>query len=339
MNKFPRISIITCSYNSNLQVFEKMLLSVKMQTYPKDKIEHLVMDGGSTSGTLALVKKYNCKIYSDTKLRDKGQARVSMGIKKARGDIVLILESDNVLIGKDWLKKMVQPFIENNKIFCTFSAYNHYDNNMPITTRYCALFGSSDPALYYLGKSEKIPLTQKYYNKGEIMSEKKNYYVVKFNKNNLPTIGDNGHMFLRRAINKVNKAPEKFIHVDAFYELLSYGYDTYGVVKNSITHFSNKKIVDLVKRRVEVKEDFYNGRFIERKYKIFDPNSIQDIKSLIKFIIFSLTFIIPFFRSLMGYLRIPDTAWFLHPIICFLMLAGYGTSEIKWILKKRFTII
>lgn len=330
----PRISIITCTFNSNLSLFEQALKAVKEQTYPPELIEHIVMDGGSTNGCVELAKKYKCIVEVDKKLKNKDQVRSSLGIKKAKGKLILILESDNIITSENWIYQMVEPFLKNKKIICTYSAYNSYLPNMSLTTRYCALFGSPDPALYYLKKSEKIRFDEKQYTKGEVLKEIPNYWIVKFTKDTLPTIGDNGHMFLKNVVDLVNKDPEKFIHVDVFAELLKQGYDTFGVVKNSIIHTTNPNIWFFVKRRVAVKSQYYDKKREVRKYFVFNPRSKKDIVNLVKFTFFSLTVLIPFYESVRGYIRIRDTAWFLHPFMCIFMLFGYGYSVIKYEVQR-----
>ena len=47
-----------------------------------------------------------------------------------------------------------------------------------------------------------------------------------------------------------------------------------------------------------------------------------------KFVIFSLTLIEPIFESIRGYTKIREPAWFLHPLMCLLMVFGYGWSEV-----------
>jgi len=328
----PTITILTGTLNSNVEVFKEVLDSIRKQDYPKNLIEHIVLDGGSVNETVRLAKKYGCRVIIRSDLqseKEHGQSRGVIGIKMAKGELILVLESDNILTSGDWLKRMVEPFIQNKKVFCTFSAYNFYEKNMPATTRYTALFGSPDPTLYYLNKTEKIRMDQKKYNKGIILKETNDYYIVKFTTETLPTLGDNGHMFLRKAMLKVVKDTDDYIHVDAFSKLLNYGYDTFGVVKNSIIHVQNPNLIDLVKRRVEIKKIFYDKKRGKRKYLVFNPNSMNDRINLIKYIIFSLTILEPLFESIRGYMRIRDKAWFLHPVMCFLMVTGYGLSEIE----------
>ena len=336
MKKLPTISIITTILNPSLSVFEKVLKSLKKQDYPKRLIEHIVMDGGSNNGAVELAKKYNCKVTERKDLRNHEQIRTGLGIKKARNHLVLVLQSDNIVTSKKWLMEMVEPFLENKKVFCAYSAYNDYKKSDSTTTRYGAFFGAADPVLYYLGKSEKIPLLQKEYDKGKILLENKNYWVVEFNRNSLPTLGDNGTMVLRSAIDKVNIDPKNFVHPDAFALLLDLGYNTCGVIKNSIIHIIPPNMISYAKRRVYVKNEFYDERRGKRKYLVFNWNSARDKINLIKLLFFSLTFFYPLCESIKGYLKIRDKAWFLHPFFLFVMLLFYSKSEMEWLFEKYF---
>lgn len=335
MKKNPTVSIYTGSLNPNLKIFKRVLEELKKQTY-REVIEHIIMDGGSTNGSIELAKKYGCKVDIRPHLKSLEQVRFSEGVKKAKGDLVLCLETDNIPTSKTWLAEMVQPFIDNKKVFCTFSAYNNYEKTMSATTRYGAFFGAADPTLYYLGKSDKIPLTQKKYDKGIIIKDTTGYWIVEFDKDSLPTMGDNGHMFRNSAMSKVNKDPNLYVHPDAFVDMLKLGYNTCGVVKNSVIHIIPPNILNYAKRRFQVKRNFYDERRGKRKYLVFSWHSPRDRRNLIKFAIFSLTFVVPLFESIKGYIKIHDRAWFLHPILSFMMFFSYGFSEIVWLKNKLF---
>lgn len=330
----PLISIVTNTYNPDPILFEQVLKAIKKQDYPKKLIEHIVVDGGSTNGATKLAKKYGCKVTVRVDLKEAEQERASMGFRMAKGKIIAVIQSDNIIVSKDWFRKMVQPFIENKKIFCAFSEKNTYYKNMDILTRYCALFGVNDPTIYYLDRTEKIRMDEKKYSKGMILEEHKNYYVVKFNRQNLPPLGDNGHVFLKSVMEKANDDTKRYMHTDAFGKMLDMGYDTVGVVKNTVIHAQKPNIIRTIRRRVELKEKFYDKYRGKRKYLVYDPNSLKDKLNLIKYIVFSLTVIVPLYESLRGYFRIRDVAWFLHPVMCLLMVTGFGASEVKHAFKK-----
>ena len=89
-----KITIITASYNS-VETIEDCIKSVLNQIY--SNIEHIVIDGGSTDGTLDVIKKYKDKITKWISEPDKGiYDAMNKGIKLATGDIIGIFNSDDI---------------------------------------------------------------------------------------------------------------------------------------------------------------------------------------------------------------------------------------------------
>lgn len=331
----PTISIITLTYNADPVMWEKTLEALKSQNYPEKDIEHIVMDGGSTNQTVVIAEKYGCKTFIVPRLKDNSEGRKGVGIAKAKNDIILFLEADNIMVGTDWLSRMVEPFMDDKNITGTFSMWNSYEKDMPALTRYTNLIGINDPTVWYLGKSEKLPRFETTYDKGELLKDTKRYSVVRFRKDTLPTLGDNGHMVRRTVINRVNGKPEEFLHTDSFAKLLALGFDTYGVVKNSIIHYSGSNIWKLYKRRTTFKAEFLDSQEKKRHYFVFDKTSARDRRNLILFVIYSLTVIQPLWISIRGYMAHKDSAWFLHPIVCLAAVIAYGYSEIATKFAKK----
>jgi len=88
-----KISIITITYNSE-KTLEQTILSVINQDY--ENIEYIIIDGGSTDGTINLIKKYQPKISYWHSEKDKGIAdAMNKGIAAATGDIIGIIHSDD----------------------------------------------------------------------------------------------------------------------------------------------------------------------------------------------------------------------------------------------------
>lgn len=325
----PTISIITCSLNPDLMIFTKCLNALKKQKYPKILLEHIVMDGGSTNGGDILAEEFGCKVIRRPDLKNFALQRMSLGITLSKGSIILILEPDNIILGKNWIEEMIQPFREDENVIGTFSIYNSFENKMPILTKYYSLFGVNDTLLHYLGKSEKIPQYQKSYNKGRLISRNSNYSVVEFDKNNFPTLGDNGHMVRKKIIQQVNKNSKLFLHTDAFYDLLDLGYNKYGAVNNSIIHYTGSSIISSFKKRIEYKNRFkkYN-----RTYLVFNPLSGRDVLKVVLFGLYAITIVQPLFESCRGYIKKKEIAWFLHPIMCLGTFLTYLISFFRqWI--------
>ena len=111
MNKL-KISIITVCYNS-LPYLEQAIESVLSQDY--DNFEYIIIDGGSTDGTLDIIRKYEDKLAYWVSEPDKGlYDAMNKGIQKATGDIVGMINSDDYYMPGAF--KIVAKAFEGKKI-------------------------------------------------------------------------------------------------------------------------------------------------------------------------------------------------------------------------------
>jgi len=92
MPDLPRITVITPSFNQASFIAET-IQSVLGQGYPN--LQYLVMDGGSTDGTLEILKRFEGQIEWSSE-KDRGQAdAINKGFRRASGEIVAYLNSDD----------------------------------------------------------------------------------------------------------------------------------------------------------------------------------------------------------------------------------------------------
>ena len=101
-----KVSIITVSYNS-ARTIRATIESVLSQDYPN--LEYLVVDGGSTDGTVAILREYADRITRWVSEKDEGMYdAMNKGIAMATGDVIGILNSDDTYMTNYVVSKMMQ---------------------------------------------------------------------------------------------------------------------------------------------------------------------------------------------------------------------------------------
>lgn len=123
-----KFSIITITYNSAATV-EDTILSVAAQEYPGR--EHIIIDGGSTDGTVDIVNRLRVHVGKFISEKDEGlYDALNKGIRLAEGDIVALLHSDDFFIGSRVLNDYAELF-ENSGCDAAYSDLYYVDRDDP----------------------------------------------------------------------------------------------------------------------------------------------------------------------------------------------------------------
>lgn len=100
-----KVSIVTVCFNS-AETLRDTIESVQNQDYPD--IEYIIIDGGSSDGTLEVVEEYKDRISVLVSEPDEGiYDAMNKGIRLATGDVVATLNSDDFYADKSSVKKLV----------------------------------------------------------------------------------------------------------------------------------------------------------------------------------------------------------------------------------------
>jgi len=116
MTKQPKLSIITCTYNSE-KYLPKALASIERQTF-RD-FEHIINDSYSSDSTLQIIDDYirrNGAFYPIRVIQSPPQGvanALNVAAKEASGEVIHFLHSDDYYYEKDSLKKAMSYFIDN----------------------------------------------------------------------------------------------------------------------------------------------------------------------------------------------------------------------------------
>lgn len=110
-----KVSIITSVLNAYVTIRD-CIESVKSQS---QSIEHIIIDGGSTDGTLDIIEEYRSSLTKVVSEPDGGTYHgMNRGILMATGDIIGILNADDLYAGPDILSKVVEAFSTENIDSC-----------------------------------------------------------------------------------------------------------------------------------------------------------------------------------------------------------------------------
>jgi glycosyltransferase involved in cell wall biosynthesis len=131
-----KVSIITVCYNSE-KTIEDTLKSVAQQTY--HNIEHIVIDGNSTDSTNSIVERYAESVAIHVSEPDKGlYDAMNKGIKLATGDVIGILNSDDVLFDNNVIQCISEQIMGCDGVYADVG---FYDTNLSVKKRHYSSSG------------------------------------------------------------------------------------------------------------------------------------------------------------------------------------------------------
>ena len=320
------ISFIIPTLNA-ASVLENCLKSIKSQNYPHKDYEIIIADGGSVDNTLKIAKKYFAKIINNPlKTAEAGKA---LGIKIATGKYIALIDSDNILPTKNWLKNSISILEDDISLIGAEPLFFTYRPQAGFIERYSALTGVNDPFALVSGVYDRQNFINFKWTGLKIDQIDKNKYIkIKLKPNTLlPTIGANGTIF-RSDFLKRNFDSDYFFDIDIITSFLSKDKKPiyFAKVKQGIIHtFCESSIKKFVRKQNRRITDYFYYKNI-RKFN-WDQNNKNGI---LKFSLYTILIIPALFDSIRGYFHKPDFAWFFHPIACYLTLIVYSTVYLKY---------
>ncbi|MFQ6085942.1 MAG: glycosyltransferase family 2 protein [Candidatus Bathyarchaeia archaeon] len=312
------VSFVIVTYNSE-EILGDCLQSIANQDYPKDRIEIIVVDGGSTDSTLDIARSFGARIIHERTGRP--ESATAIGFSHAKNELIANVASDNILPHRNWLRMLVQPFDIDESIIATQPLRYTYIRTDTLLNRYFSLFGVNDPVPYYLNRRDRLSWIENTWNLLGEARDHDGFFVVRFAPEEVPTLGANGFVVRRKIIQKALCEPENFFHIDVNYDIIKLGYDTYGIVKTDIIHRTGERFLNFFRKRVRYVRLFWRDQPRRRYVYLHTP---ADLLKLLKFVISAATLLKPTSDAINGYRKIPDVAWFLHPIVSLGLLLIYG---------------
>ena len=324
-SNWPSVSIVTCTYNGE-RIIEKYLKHIFMQDYPLDKMEVILSDGGSKDKTIKVLTDYK-KRYPKvvTLFPNKKQYSIGKGYgmdnatRQAKGEIIVQLDQDNILIQKDWLKNMVKILVENPDITAVQSKLFIPDKG-DIVDKYVNAVGIEDPfAIHYSLNAQVVlnPHKFKFNKKGK-------FYYYDVNKENFYYAGDNGFAIRRKDFLESGGYTQD---IDNFWRMANANKKYRIAIPSKIMlhHQSTTNLKHLIGKRV-----YYIGHYLLKNYddREFywlnkEKNSFSQNFRFIKGVIYNLLFLPGLIQGIEMSFREKKSYWLIHGFVLWWITVNY----------------
>lgn len=320
MSKFPKISIIIPTYNC-AALLPATCKAIEQQSYPQELLEKIIVDGGSTDGTLAVAQQYGWQVV-DNPARSNLYG-LPLGFAAAAGDLILHLDDDNVLDRPDWLRQMVAPFSDPTIVAAEPLFYSSPAKEDEIT-RYVGLIGADDPLVVYAGFHDKwSTLTNSWTGVPHLLEDRAGYLAVLFtDANNIPSLACNAFMARRSALLPAVQTP--WLHMDGARRMVKAGSDRrWAKVKVGIVNHHAAGIHNFfVKKWRRMQTRSREAASFEYQY----PLTATDLVKICLRCVFVAPLVLDAMR---GFSRRPDPVWLLHPFLTIGTLVTYGLVYLR----------
>ncbi len=297
------VSVIIVTFNS-ARTLPFVLASIRKQSYPKRYIETLIIDGGSTDSTLSIAKKYGSRIIHNPRVEPL-YARY-LGYMQAKGNYIMYLDHDEVMVNPGSLKERVKVFRNNPRVKAITGNGYRSPKGYGFINKYINEFG--DPFSFFIYRMSKhadffLEIMRRRYS---ITRETSAYAVFDLSSSpEVPIIelAAGGGMFDANFFKKTFPKIKTYYHLlPHLLHMLRQRYPCIAIMKNdAVLHYSSdnfnsycKKIIWRIKNNIFYTQTVGASGFTGRQQ--YHEKGKQWRKYL--FIPYALTLILPVFDAL-----------------------------------------
>ena len=325
-----KLSIVIPVLNSE-RTLGDCLSAIATQTLPRSEYEIVIADAGSADRTLEIARDAGVDRIVPNPLKT-GEAGKTAGIMSATGDVIALVDSDNILPDPTWLERMLAPFADPDVLATEPISYTSRPQD-PALTRYFALLGMNDPiCLFTRNYDRTCAVTGKWTGLSIATEDKGDWLKLRLAADALPTIGANGFVFRRTLLEGANWDPYLF-DIDILYERIRRdGHAIVAKVKTGIVHLYCARLGDFMRKQRRRIRDFLF--FAQEKQRTY-PWDKQRKTGIILFCLSTVTLVPLLVQALVGFFRRPDRAWLYHVPVCWITLWVYGWGTVSKLLGRR----
>lgn len=297
----------------NERTLGRLLDSLAAQAWDGE-VETICVDGGSSDGTLRVAAEHGARVVGNP-LRNEEAAR-AIGVEAATGELVLLLDADNVLPADDWLRRLVDALALAPDVVAADSLFHEWRRGDTPVVRLCALMGGTDPLAVELGWADRWAWhLDRWTGMPVEVEDAGDALLVRVDPDRPPPLGSNGFLVRRDALLATQYRP--FVHSDVAGDLAAAGY-RFARVKQGVVHdYAPDLSTYFAKARRRARRTAARVPAQRRGYR---PTRAR----LVPAVAAAATQVIPLAHAAHGFRRRPDPAWALYPLLFDLTLAAYA---------------
>jgi glycosyltransferase involved in cell wall biosynthesis len=336
---FPGVSLVIPTLNAG-RVLDACLRSVFEQDYPAERLEVIVVDGGSSDWTIEIASGFSSRVEASLRIIENplrtGEAGKAAGLRAAGNEYIAFIDSDNLLPHRRWLREMVAPLEDDRTLVASEPLEFTYRGEDGFINRYCAMMGMNDPICLFLGNYDrKCAVTNRWTGLAVEEEEREGYLSVTLRGPVLPTIGANGFVVRKGVLEELAIGPYLF-DVEILRNLVKRGGEVrVAKVKTGIVHLYSRNYAAFSRKQRRRILDYYRHRGRERPREVLGPIMMG---RLLLFILSCLTVLPLIAQGTIGFCRRPDSSWLFHPVACWTTFLIYSVETVLRLLDPGRTM-
>ena len=329
MDKRPRLSFVIPTLNS-AKTLEACLAAILSQRIPRGEYEIVLADAGSADETVSIARRMGVDTVVENPLKT-GEAGKTAGIKAARGELIALVDSDNILPDEAWAEQMTAPFSDPDIVASEPLQYTARKGD-PALTRYFALLGMNDPLCLFTGNYDRMcAITGRWTGLDVYQQDMGGYLKLTLTEEALPTIGANGFVFRSSLLEHVSWDPY-FFDIDVMHQAVRAGFRSVAKVKTGIVHLYCARLSEFAcKQRRRIRDFLFFAQEKQRTY----PWNQQKRAGILLFALATALVLPVAVQAAIGYCRLPDRAWLYHVPVCWITLWTYGVGAVRKLLGMK----
>jgi len=318
------ISIVIPTYN-NESTLPGCLAAVRKQIYPKDAVEVIVADGGSSDRTREIAKEFNCRILNNAKrLAEYG---VSLGIRNAKGEIIIVLATDNELADKYYFSRIIKPFAKDSSVVLAYPKQDSTKDDFWVS-KYINTF--TDPISHFIyGNAAN---TRTFGRQYPIVKKTKDYIIYHFTAVDYPLIAiAQGTAVKKEAYTGYAKDGDDILPVISIIEhkhLLAY-------VEDAVVYHHTIHSVGQFIRKQRWAFDNY---LFQKNYGSFSYaryfSSYRKLRKLL-WPFYASSFLLPLVVGICNYVLSGKKEWLYHPALTYIVLYSLVSEFFRVIILRE----